>query len=268
VLTDEPEPEELNSAAYALAEAGVHLPEALDYSTRAVSSLSSKTMDISPDDAEPSDFGLMTNLAANWDTLGWIKFRMGDLPGAEKYIVAAWELMQAPAIGEHLVVVYEKLGKNDKAAAVCSMALSAGASADLQQKLTAEITRLRPVPKVLVGQTSRSAGPDGGMALSDMRTFKIRFQTKLQGNSRSANFVISLVNGASADNVVFVSGAEELRNAIASLASAKYRQSFPDDTPTRILRKAIFSCSIYTPECFLVLMPATDAAVPVAFPHN
>ena len=267
-LGDDPEFSELNSVAYALAEAGVHLPEALDYSTRAVSSLSSKTMDISPDDAEPSDFGLMTNLAANWDTLGWIKFRTGDLPGAEKYILAAWELMQAPAIGEHLVEVYEKLGKRDKAATVCNMALSAGASADLRQKLTAEITRLRPVPKVLSGQTSRSALPDGGMALSDMRTFKIRFQAKLQGNSRSANFVISLVNGVNADNVVFVSGAEELRNAIASLASAKYRQSFPDDTPTRILRKAIFSCSIYTPECFLVLMPATDAAVPVPFPHN
>jgi uncharacterized protein DUF3857/transglutaminase superfamily protein/tetratricopeptide repeat protein len=267
-LGDDPDPEELNSAAYALAEAGVHLPEALDYSTRAVSSLSSKTMDISPDDAAASDFSLMPNLAANWDTLGWIKFRMGDLPGAERYIAAAWELMQAPAIGEHLVEVYEKLGKKEKAATICNMALSAGASSGLQEKLTDEMARLRPVPKTLKGQTSPSAGPDGGMALSDMRTLKIRFQTKLQGNSRSANLVISLVNGVKTGEIVFVSGAEELRNSVAALASAKYPQSFPDDTPTRILRKAILSCSIYTPECFLVLMPTPDAAVPVPFPHN
>jgi hypothetical protein len=267
-LGDDPEPDELNSVAYALAEAGVHLPEALDYSTRAVSSLSSKTMDISPDDAESSDFGLMLNLAANWDTLGWIKFRMGDIPGAERHIEAAWQLMQAPAIGEHLVEVYEKLGKKEKAATVCNMTLAAGATPALQQRLTDEMARLRPFLKAPSGQINRSAPPDGGMALSDMRTLKIRFQTKLQGNSRSANFVISLINGSKADNVVFVSGAEELRNAIASLASAKYRQSFPDDTPTRIIRKAIFSCSIYTSECFLVLMPAADAAVPVPFPHN
>jgi hypothetical protein len=148
------------------------------------------------------------------------------------------------------------------------MALSAGASSSLQKKLTDEMTRLRHVPKALVGQTSRSAGPDGGMALSDMRTLKIRFHTKLEGNSRSANFVISLVNGVKAGEIVFVSGAEELRNSVAALASAKYPQSFPDDTPTRILRKAILSCSIYTPECFLVLMPSPDAAVPVPFPHN
>jgi hypothetical protein len=130
------------------------------------------------------------------------------------------------------------------------------------------MARLRPFLKAPSGQINRSAPPDGGMALSDMRTLKIRFQTKLQGNSRSANFIISLVSGAKADNVVFVSGAEELRNAIASLAAAKYHQSFPDDSPTRVLRKAIFSCSIYTSECFLVLMPAADAAVPVPFPHN
>jgi hypothetical protein len=265
VLGDKSEPEELNSAAYALAEASVHLPEALDYSTRAVSSLSSKTMEISPDAAEASDFGLMLNLAANWDTLGWIKFKMGDIPGAEKYIEAAWQLMQASAIGEHLVEVYEKLSKKEKAASTCNMALAAGTSTELKSKLSEEMDRLRPFLKARPGQGSRSGAPDGGMALSDMRTLKIRFQTKLQGSSRSADFVISLINGSKADNVVFVSGAEELRNAIAGLASVKYPQSFPDDTPTRILRKAILSCSIYTSECFLVLMPVADAAVPMPF---
>src|SRR2546427_6270301 len=61
---------------------------------------------------------------------------------------------------------------------------------------------------------------------------------------------------------VFVSGAEELRNAIAAIAATKFSQLSPDDTPIRILRKATFSCSIYTKDCFLVLMPVTDAVVP------
>jgi tetratricopeptide (TPR) repeat protein len=262
VLGDDPEPSELNSVAYALAEAGVHLPEALDYSTRAVSSLSLKTMVISPDDTAPSDFARMLELAANWDTLGWIKFRLGDFPAAEKYLESAWLLMQAPAIGEHLVEVYERLGKKEKAAAICNMALSAGSDLALHAKLSEEMARLRSVLKAPVGRVPRSASTDGGMALSNMRSMNIPFHTKLKGNSRSAHFVISITNGSSVDNVIFVTGAEELRNAIAAIAASKFSQPSPDDTPIRILRKATFSCSIYTKDCFLVLMPASDAAVP------
>jgi len=265
VLDDKAEPEELNSAAYALAETGVHLPEALEYSSRAVSSLSAKSLDISPDEAEPSDFVLMTELAANWDTLGWIKFRHEDFPAAEKYIEAAWQLMQSAEIGEHLVEVYEKLGKKEKAAAICNMARTTVFGGALRDKLAGEMDRLRPFLKGPTGQTSRVGAPDGAMALSDMRTSHIPFHTKLQGNSRSANFVISIINGSRVDNVIFVSGAEELRNAIASIAAAKFSQPSPDQTPVRILRKAILSCSIYTKDCFLVLMPVTDASVPVPF---
>ena len=261
-LDDESEPEELNSVAYALAEAGVNLSEALEYSTRAVSSLSSKTMDISPDDTEPSDFALMPELAANWDTLGWIKFHLGDLPASERYLEAAWALMQAPDIGEHLVEVYEKRSKKEKAAAVCNMALAASVTSALREKLAGEIARLRPFLKAPAGRLGRPGAPDGGMALSDMRSLNIPFHTRLKGNSRSAHFVISIINGSRIDNVVFVSGAEELRNAIAAIAATKFSQLSPDDTPIRILRKATFSCSIYTKDCFLVLMPVTDAVVP------
>ena len=59
--------------------------------------------------------------------------------------------------------------------------------------------------------------------------------------------------------------AEELRGAIAALAALKYPQSFPDNTATRVIRKAILSCSIYSKSCTLVLMLPTDAAVPVPF---
>jgi len=121
-LGDDPKPLLLNSIAYSLAEANVHLKEALEYSTRAVTSLSEETMDISPESAQPRDYALMGQLAANWDTLGWTKFRLGDLPSAAKYIDAAWRLMQSAEIGEHLVEVYEGLGEKVKAAQVCHLA--------------------------------------------------------------------------------------------------------------------------------------------------
>jgi len=267
-LGDDAEPNELNGVAYALAEANTHLSEALDYSGRAVSGLSEKTMDISPEDAEPSDFSLMLQLAANWDTLGWIKFRAGDYPGAGKYLQAAWEIVQSAVIGEHLAETYEKLGKKEKAAAICNMALSSYLPGDpaTHQKLSDEMTRLRPFLTSAPGlsRTSRSThSVDGGVALSDMRDLQVPFRTKFQANFVTANFLISVTNGHKSNDVVFLSGAEELRGAIAALAALKYPQSFPDDTPARVIRKAILSCSIYSKNCTLVLMLPTDAAVPV-----
>jgi hypothetical protein len=116
------------------------------------------------------------------------------------------------------------------------------------------------------GSSIEAASSQGAMALSDMRTIKIPLHVKLQGNSRSAQLVISLVNGPKVDNVAFTSGAEELRNAIADIAAAKFTQSLPDETPVRILRKGMLSCSVYTKECYLILLPIRDAAVPVFNP--
>jgi len=267
-LGDDAEPNDLNDVAYTLAEANVHLSEALDYSTRAVSDLSEKTVDISLEDADASDFSLMLQLAANWDTLGWIKFRTGDFSSAEKYLQAAWELLQRADIGEHLVETYEKLGKKERAASICNMALASylpGGPA-IHQKLSDEMARLRPFLTSATGLSgnARSArSVDGAVALSDIRTLQVSFRTKLQTNSVSADFLISITNGHKTGDAVFLSGAEELRGAIAALAALKYPQPFPDDVPARVIRKAILSCSIYSKNCTLVLMLPTDAAVPV-----
>lgn len=270
-LGEDAEVNELNDAAFALAEANVHLPEAQDYSARAVSALSEKSMDISPEDAKPSDFSLMLQLAANWDTLGWIKFRAGDFPGAEKYLQSAWEIAQDAVVGEHLVEAYEKLGKKGKAAAICNMALATFSSYQntiAKSKLSEEMTSLRPY---LSNSSTQAAHPvQGSVALSDMRALTVPFHTKLQANSASANFLISITTGPKVDHVVFVSGAEELRSATDALAALRYPQSFPDATATRVIRRGILSCSVYSKNCTFVLMLATDSAVPVplAAPTN
>ena len=163
---------------------------------------------------------------------------------------------------------YEKIGKKEKAAAICNMALSSYLPGDsaAHQKLSDEMTRLRPFLTNAPGRsrTSKSAhSVDGAVALSDMRGLQVPFRTKLQANFVAANFVISVSNGNKSNDAVFLSGAEELRSATAALAALKYPQSFPDDTPTRVIRKAVLSCSIYSKNCTLVLMLPTDASVPV-----
>lgn len=265
-LGGDAEPNDLNDVAYGLAEANVHLSEARDWSTRAVSAFSEKTMGITPEDTGPSDFSLMLQLAANWDTLGWIKFRAGDFPGAENYLEAAWQLLQSAVIGEHLVEAHEKTGKKEKAIAVCNMALSSYLPADAatRQKLADAMNRHRHSPSGPAPCYTVHRG-DGATALSDMRALQVPFQTKLHANSVSADFLISITNGPKGDAVVFLSGAEELRKAVPVLTGLKYPQSFPDAAPARVIRKAVFNCSIHSKNCTLVLMLPTDAAVPIPF---
>jgi tetratricopeptide (TPR) repeat protein len=271
-LGEDPKSPLLNSIAYSLSEANVHLKDALEYSTRAVSSLSEETMDISPDSAQPSDYALMGQLAANWDTLGWIKFRLGDLPSAAKYLDAAWRLMQSAEIGEHLVEVYEGLGEKVKAAQVCHLANAAlghntSPDKNLSEKLTAELTRLRPLLKASSRTGSNSAQrtfPDVYAGLTDMRSINIPLRTKLRGESGRAAFVISLVNGPKVESVNFLSGSEELRAVVPALSAAKYSLSFPDNVPTRIILKANLNCSVYSKECLLFISTVTEAAAPSA----
>jgi tetratricopeptide (TPR) repeat protein len=267
-LGDDPKPPILNSIAYSLAEANVHLKEAAEYSTRAVSSLSEETMDISPESAQPSDYGLMVQLATNWDTLGWIKFRQGDFPAAQKYLEASWRLMQSAEIGEHLVEVYEELGEKGKAAQLCHLANAALGhnlfpDKNLREKLTEQMTRLRPFLKSSSSSgssSSRQTVTDAYVGLTDMRSMNIPLRTKLRGESGRATFVISLVNGPKVDEVHFVSGSEELRAVIRTLSTAKYPLSFPDTVPTRILLKANLNCSIYSKDCLLFISTVSEAA--------
>jgi len=141
--------------------------------------LATQTMDFSPDEARPSDFGLMPKPAADWDTLGWIAFRKGDTAAAEKYLEVALGATAPPP------------------------------GAAVRQKISEEMKRLRPLlTSSSSGSSSRirAQAPDAHVALADMRSLNIPFPMKLRGESARANFVISITNGSKADNVAFLSG--------------------------------------------------------------
>jgi tetratricopeptide (TPR) repeat protein/transglutaminase-like putative cysteine protease len=270
-LGADPAPSQLNSVAYSLADANIGLSDALVFSTRAVSTVASESMDISPDNAKPYDFALMAQLAANWDTLGWIKFRTGDYNTAEKYLQASWQLDQTAATGEHLVEVYEKQGKTQKAASICNMAKaivnnsSGSQDSKLRDRLAEAMKRLQPHLNPAPQTGASSAGyhsTDGQVALVDLRSLDVHLSTKLRAEASHADFVISITNGPKVDNVVFLRGSDELRDASAAITATKFPMSFPDVSPTRILRKASLSCSIYAKQCLLLLSTVEEASPP------
>jgi tetratricopeptide (TPR) repeat protein len=250
-----PDPMVLNQVAYALADSKSRSSEAESYSKQALKRLSEQSMEIDAEEADKDDFVLMSKLAMNWDTLGWIKFQMGDVESAEKYVVASWQLVQDPAVGEHLVEIYEKRGKPQQAALICAMAQAAYRHEEVQEKLEEDMKRLKPY----LPAKNRTAS-DGAMALSEMRTMHVTFQTKLPDKSRWMHVVIAMTAGEKRAQIAYVSGAEELQKANDLLAKLKYPQDFPDATRVRVVRKAVFSCSIYTKDCTIVLAPTWDSA--------
>ena len=104
-------PQTLNDAAYTFADNNLMLEDAIRYAKKAVDGAEADTADINLDDLSLKDVQTVPVLAAYWDTLGWVNFRIGNLDQAEKLLCAAWSLTQDPLIADHLQQVYRKQGK-------------------------------------------------------------------------------------------------------------------------------------------------------------
>ena len=151
-------------------------------------------------------------------------------------------------MGDHLAQIYEKRGQKQEALRTYAQAL---ASTRPQPETHARLAQLaggesKIQPLVL----------QAGEQLSAQRTVKLGTLLK---EDASAEFFVLLVptpGGAKGEDVKFVSGKEKLRPLAQALRSARYPDLFPDDTPTKLVRRGILSCSASTGECvFVMLLP-------------
>jgi tetratricopeptide (TPR) repeat protein len=238
-----------NNIAYQLSLKKSHLDRAQQYAESAVSATTAALRNLSLDRLTQQDLPLVPSLIAYWDTLGWVYFSKGNLDMAEKYVAAAWGLGQHGEVGDHLGQIYEKEGKKDRALQTYELA----------------VTGLRPIPETqeriaaLVKADSKLGGVATDKAsLQSLRTIDMG-KAKETG---SADFFVLLSGGAGtpakAEAVRFVSGDEKLKVFTEALRTAEYRLSFPDDTPLKILRRGILSCSTATGNCMFVLMLPDD----------
>jgi tetratricopeptide (TPR) repeat protein len=240
-----------NNIAYQLSLKKSHLDRAQQYAESAVSATTAALRNVSLDRLTPQDLPLVPSLIAYWDTLGWVYFSEDNLDKAEKYVGAAWQLGQHGEVGDHLGQIYEKQGKKDLALRTYSLSLNG----------------LRPIPETrdrLASLTGGSAKVDAAVAkykddLQQVRTIDLGKVAKETG---SAEFFVLLSRGKGSDATVeavkFTSGDEKLKVFTDALRTAEYRLSFPDDTPVKILRRGILSCSTATGNCAFVLILPDD----------
>jgi len=240
-----------NNIAYQLSLKKSHLDRAQQYAESAVSATTAALRNVSLDRLTPQELPLVPSLIAYWDTLGWVYFSEGNLDKAEKYVSAAWGLGQHGEVGDHLGQIYEQQGKKDRALQTYELA----------------VTGLRPIPETkeridaLVKSDAKLNGDakdKDKASLQSLRTIDLG-KAKETG---SAEFFVLLSGGAGtpakAEAVRFVSGDEKLKVFTEALRTAEYRLTFPDETPLKVLRRGILSCSTATGNCMFVLMLPDD----------
>jgi tetratricopeptide (TPR) repeat protein len=244
-----------NNIAYQLSLRNSHLDRAQQYAESAISATAAALRNVSLDRLTPQELPLVPSLIAYWDTLGWVYFSQGNLDKAEKYVSSAWQLGHHGEVGDHLGQIYQKEGKKDLALRTYALCLSG----------------LRPIPET----RDRLASLAGGSAQVDATVAKYkeelqRLRTidlgKVAKETGSADFFVLLSRGpgragssaATVEAVKFASGDEKLKVFTEALRTAEYRLTFPDDTPVKVLRRGILSCSTATGTCTFELMLPDD----------
>jgi tetratricopeptide (TPR) repeat protein len=234
-----------NDVAYVLADNGIELKDALRYSQDAVSDAEDATTSINLDDVKLADLQTPLALSADWDTLGWVHFRMGEFDAAEKYLNAAWHLTQDAVIGDHLGQVYEKQGKRRLAIAAYADSLTAGHAP--------EETRARL--DALEARGKQDTSFSNAVSLQSLRMSAVpKFPAKPREHA-SAEFFVLIGPGPKVVGVKFISGSEELKDAGKVLATAKFDALFPDDNDVLILRRGVLDCEPELPGCQFVVFP-------------
>ncbi|HEY1660613.1 MAG TPA: DUF3857 domain-containing protein [Candidatus Sulfotelmatobacter sp.] len=240
-----------NNIAYQLSLKKSHLDRAQQYAESAVSATSAALRNLSLDRLTQQELPLVSSLVAYWDTLGWVYFDEGNLDKAEKYVSAAWSLGQHGEVGDHLGQIYEKEGKKENALTAYELSL----------------TGLRPPPETQehINALSKSEGKAAAVArpketLQSERTIDLG-KAKETG---SADFFVLLSGSAGSpakvEAVKFISGEEKLKVYTDALRTAAYQVTFPDDTPIKILRRGVLSCSTATGHCMFVLKLPDDVS--------
>ena len=235
----------LNNVSYELADANKDLPRALEYAEKGVLLEEQNSQGAEPSDLKMEDLGHANKLAAYWDTLGWVHFRMRNFEQAEKYLTSAWTLSQSGSIAEHLAEVYEQENKKQSAIHMYKVSLYCYNSM-LPRDDAAVVTTQERLDKLTPGRSNseRYNFTEISEDVNLTRTVKLG---RSVADEASAHFFIIFARDpetgeTKVQGVKFVTGSEELKSADKALMSLKFNFTFPDDGPTRLVRSGILAC--------------------------
>lgn len=254
--------EYFNDAAYQMANADLGLPLALEYAQKAMRAAEEESQKITLAGLKVVDLGRIIQVAAYWDTLGWVNERMSKLPEAELYLRASWKLTQDGVVAGHLCHVYRREHRDELAIQMCRMAISR-LSMSQQVGVNQYKIELDAAQENLDHLTGGKAKPlnavDESSQVIRERTFKV---PKFLPGTESAEFFVLLGSDGKSktfkvEDVKFISGSDKMKLQGKQLKTIDFNFPAPDGVPARFVRRGILGCYQYTGCSFVLLDPAT-----------
>jgi tetratricopeptide (TPR) repeat protein len=238
-----------------MADANKNLPLSLEYAQKAVREEEEASAKVQLADLKVEDLAHTSNLAAYWDTLGWVYFRMGNVEQAEKYLDAAWTTSQDPVVADHLGQISEQQHRKQAALHMYRLALAASpGTSHLADFMKQERTRIEHL--------GGSADARLGIEADELKSMSKIQLPRLISGSASAEFFIMFAPdprapGFKVESIQFISGSEKMKFAGGALTSHGFKVLFPDSGPTRLIRRGILGCYQIT-GCSFVLLNLKD----------
>ncbi|HEX7772670.1 MAG TPA: tetratricopeptide repeat protein, partial [Pyrinomonadaceae bacterium] len=227
----------LNNVAYFLSQKGAQLDKAQQYAESAVTSIANDLRNVETTNLTMDDLYDVSSLTAYWDTLGWVYFQKGDLDTAEKYIKAAWVTQHNGDQGYHMGMIAEKRGNKDEAIRLYAQGAAAFESAPEARESLSRLVPAGSVQKML------------DVAKNELRDSNIlnlgQLMPALKAPVEAEFYVIFAPDSTRAAQVVdvkFIKGAESLKPLAAQLKTIKSQLVFPDNSPTKIVRRGALLC--------------------------
>ena len=235
-----------NDVAWWMAENNLELPLALDHARSAVGAASAAVNTASIEAPTVRQIGQTSSLAAYWDTLGWVHFKLAQFDDAFRYLRAAWQVRQVAVVGEHLGKTYEKLGRPRQAFVVYRTALGLDTPSDwLRDRVRHLAETLKPAPNTA----------DSQRLATEARTVALR---ALPGVREPRDVV--LVVGADGSIVaarMVPAAAPEIEKALSRM---RVPIDAPDTVPFKLVMRAAVACRDGGPACTMVIYRPEDAA--------
>jgi tetratricopeptide (TPR) repeat protein len=219
-----------NNVAYALANSKSHLSDAQTLAEQAVllqEEAASKQVSMKDKDKVKS-FDQMQILGTDWETLGWVYYRQGQLEKAETYMHAAWELKPRNVdINVYLGIISDAQHKPNDATNFYRMALNGNLSPTIQNSIQARFDRLGITTNAPLPMDVTTPLPSLALQL-DLADTEPLVDILLTRDKPPA---VSLIKG---DHALEKPLTEAIQSALAN--------PFPDTGPEKLLRRAQVTC--------------------------
>jgi tetratricopeptide (TPR) repeat protein len=231
----------LNDSAYELAEAGEELPADETAARKAVEKLTEESKTWTLDESSQTLTAKSRQLAAVWDTLGWILYREGKLDDAEGFLKAAWVNAQSDTIAEHVGRLEAARGKENEALTTYRLGIAASQPGTERKKLQA-------LADALEKKGAKSSVTDWPKKLQESREIPL-------GSANGLNGVAEYKLLLSGDKLVEAkkSGDKDLPGGEERVKEAKLVGFLPAGSDANLVRMGMLNC--HSGVCELVLVP-------------